>query len=269
MNEKKSPVGQAPVTVRVNTMRMPLEDVMSVLQKDGFGVERVDTVPDCLRICGSGIEQSSAYKAGLVHVQDVSCQLCCQALDANAGDTVLDICSAPGGKAFTVAEIMRNNGSVLAFDLHENRVRLIRQGAERLGLSIISAQTNDGKVFSNKMPLADRILCDVPCSGLGVIRRKPEIKYKDLSEFDRLPQIQYDILNTSAGYLKVGGILVYSTCTLSKAENEQVTDRFLNEHPDYAKGTLPDVLGGEHRVTITPDRFGSDGFYIAIFTRLR
>jgi len=264
-----SSVGQAPVTVRVNTMRMPLEDVMSVLQKDGFGVERVDTVPDCLRICGSGIEQSSAYKAGLVHVQDVSCQLCCQALDAKTGDTVLDICSAPGGKAFTIAEIMRNNGSVLAFDLHENRVRLIRQGAERLGLSIISAQTNDGKVFSNKMPLADRILCDVPCSGLGVIRRKPEIKYKDLSEFDRLPQIQYDILNTSAGYLKVGGILVYSTCTLSKTENEQVTDRFLSEHPDYTKGTLPDVLGGEHRVTITPDRFGSDGFYIAIFTRLR
>lgn len=262
-------VGQAPVTVRANTLRMPLEDIISVLQSDGFGVEKVTAVPDCLRICGSGIEQSKAYTAGLIHVQDVSCQLCCMALGAKENDTVLDICSAPGGKAFTVAEMMRNKGRVLAFDLHENRVKLIRKGAERLGLTAVSAEINDGKVFSSKLPLADRILCDVPCSGLGVIRRKPEIKYKDLSEFERLPQIQYDILNTSSGYLKVGGTLVYSTCTLSKAENEQVTARFLNEHPEFAKGSLPDVLGGEGDVTITPDRFGSDGFYIAIFTRLR
>ncbi|MBR1393290.1 MAG: 16S rRNA (cytosine(967)-C(5))-methyltransferase RsmB [Ruminococcus sp.] len=262
-------LGQAPVTARANTLKAPLPDIIAQLQKDGFGVSAVAGIDDCLKICGQGIERSQAYKQGLIHVQDISCQLCCLALGAQPGDTVLDICSAPGGKAFTAAEMMKNNGSLLAFDLHENRARLIRKGAERLGLDCITAGVNNGKEFNPEMPMADRVLCDVPCSGLGVIRRKPEIKYKPLSDFDRLPEVQYDILATSSRYVKEGGVLVYSTCTLSKAENEGVTGRFLSEHPEFDRGALPEILGGGFETTITSDRFDSDGFYIAVMRRMR
>ncbi len=260
-------LGQAPTTVRANTLRMPLDGIAELLRSDGFKVSAADSAEDALVVSGGSIEQSSAYKAGLLHVQDISCMLCCEALGAGQGDTVLDICSAPGGKAFTTAELMGNKGRVLAFDLHENRVRLIRSGAKRLGLTCIEAAVNDGKVFCSSLPTADRVLCDVPCSGLGVIRRKPEIKYKSPSEFERLPQIQYDILSVSSGYVKAGGTLVYSTCTLSRAENDEVAERFLAENPGFAAGQLPDKLGGGYKVTITPDRFGSDGFFIAVFIR--
>lgn len=260
-------LGQPPTTVRANTLKMPADQIAEVLRSDGFKCEPSPHTADCFRIAGAGIEQSRAYSDGLIHVQDISCMLCCEALGARPGETVLDICSAPGGKAFTVAELMQDKGRLLAFDLHENRVRLIRSGAQRLGLSIIEAQTNDGKVFNNALPQADRVLCDVPCSGLGVIRRKPEIKYKDPAEFERLPQVQYEILSTSSGYVKPGGTLVYSTCTLSRAENDEVTERFLKEHPDFEAGSLPDKLGSGRDITVTPDMFGSDGFYIAIFVR--
>ena len=264
-----SSLGQAPVTVRANTLRQPLESIIRLLREDGFTAEISPVVPDCLMIGGAGIESSRAYSQGLVHVQDISCQLCCAALGALPGETVLDICSAPGGKTFTVAEMMNNEGEVLAFDLHGNRARLIERGAQRLGLSIVKASANDGRKYSETMPLADRVLCDVPCSGLGVIRRKPEIKYKSPEEFERLPEIQYSILDTSSRYVKSGGTLVYSTCTLSRAENDGVSQRFLSEHPEFAKGKLPGQFGDGFDVTITPDRFGSDGFYIAVFRRER
>ncbi len=264
-----SSLGQAPTTVKVNTLKMPIEDIISLLAADGFKVKAAEPVKDALYVSGGSIEQSRAYKAGLVHVQDISCMLCCMALDPAEGQTVLDICSAPGGKAFTAAEMMNNKGRLLAFDLHENRVRLIKSGAERLGLSIIEAMPNDGKCFNEKLPMADRVLCDVPCSGLGVIRRKPEIKYKSPEEFERLPQIQYEILSVSSGYVKAGGRLVYSTCTLSRAENDEVAERFLSEHQDFVPAELPKELSSSCKVTITPDRFNSDGFFIAAFTRKR
>ena len=264
-----SSLGRAPVTVKANTLKMPLKEIIRQLEEDGFAVSAVDTVRDALEVSGGSIEKSRAYKAGLVHVQDISCMLCCEALAPQENDTVIDICSAPGGKAFTSAELMSNKGRILAFDLHKNRVSLIRNGAERLGLTIIEADVNDGKSFNPDFPLADKVLCDVPCSGLGVIRRKPEIKFKSPDEFVRLPEIQYDILSVSSRYVKTGGRIVYSTCTLSRAENDEVADRFLREHPDFTEGKLPEVLGEGHKVTITPERFGSDGFFIAVFIRKR
>lgn len=262
-------VGQAPTTVKANTLKMPLEDIIAVLQQDGCGVERISCAVDCLKICFSGtVENTSAYKQGLIHVQDISSQLCCKALDPQSGDTVLDICAAPGGKTFTIAELMINEGRVMSFDLHKNRVRLIQQGAERLGLDIVQAQTNDGKVFREDMPQADRVLCDVPCSGLGVIRRKPEIKYKSPGDFVKLPDVQYEILDTSSRYVKSGGRLVYSTCTLSRAENDEVCERFLREHSEFTGGKLPECfLCDEYKVSITPEKFGSDGFFIAVFDK--
>jgi 16S rRNA (cytosine967-C5)-methyltransferase len=161
--------------------------------------------------------------------------------------------------------MMNNDGRVLAFDLHPNRVKLIRSGAERLGLTCVRADVNNAKVFNPNLPLADRVLVDAPCSGLGVIRRKPEIKYKDPAEFDRLPVIQAEILDTASRYVKVNGLLVYSTCTVSKAENEEVVKQFLASHEDFEPADSNDAF----MQTITPDMYGSDGFFIAKLRRRR
>lgn len=262
-----SSCGRAPVSVRVNTVKTTADNAVKILEADNVKAYISNVLPDCLIISGGDIEKTTAYKNGFCHVQDISSQLCCIALDAKEGMTVLDLCAAPGGKSFTIAELMGNKGVLRSFDLHDNRVRLINSGAERLGLDIISAQANNAKVFNENIGLADRVLCDVPCSGLGVIRRKPEIKYKDPKDFERLPQIQSEILECSSRYVKEGGVLVYSTCTLSRAENDEVVDKFLSLHKDFSPCELGGPFGDECKASITPDRFGSDGFFIAKLKR--
>ena len=263
----KASVGRPPVTARVNTLRTTPEALCEMLSREGVACEGLDLPTGCIKILGGSAEKTQAYRQGLFHVQDISSQLCAAALDARVGMTVLDICSAPGGKAFTIAEHMENKGRLLAFDLHENRVRLIRSGAERLGLDIITASPNDAKKYKEDMPQADRVLCDVPCSGLGVIRRKPEIKFKSNDEFERLPEIQLSILSTSSRYVKKGGVLVYSTCTLSRAENDEVIDRFLSENNEFSPDPIGGVFGESYKASITPKRFDSDGFFIARLKR--
>lgn len=266
-------VGRAPVTIRVNTTKITPDELIDELEKEEIIAEKSDIIENCLVVkTGASISSSKAYKSGYFHVQDISSQLCCKTLNVSKGETVLDICSAPGGKTFTLAELMENEGSLFAYDLHENRVQLIWKGAKRLGLNCVKAKVNNGKLFNEKIPMADKILCDVPCSGLGVIRRKPEIKYKNPDDFERLPNIQYDILCTSCEYLKVGGELVYSTCTLSKAENDEVIDKFLSEHNDFEKvDILPQYEKpfGSYKATITPGFCNSDGFFIAKVKRVR
>lgn len=266
-------VGQAPTSVRINTVFHDMNSTLDMLLQDGVTFEKNSILPDSFNVCFShSVENTKAYNDGRFHVQDLSSQLCCAALEPQENDTVLDMCSAPGGKTFTIAEIMKNHGRVLAFDLHENRVKLIKSGADRLGLSCVKAEVNNAKIFNPEMSMADKVLCDVPCSGLGVIRRKPEIKYKDPKDFERLPEIQYDILRTSSEYVKVNGTLVYSTCTVSRAENDMVVERFLKENPDFEPAPLGEAFGelkNECRVTITPAKWGSDGFFIAKFIRRR
>ena len=262
-----SSLGRAPITARVNTTKTTAAELCRELESEGVKCESLTLLDSCIKLMGGSPENTRAFKNGLFHVQDISSQLCAAALDASPGMTVLDICSAPGGKAFTVAEHMGNKGRLLAFDLHENRVRLIKSGAQRLGLDIIDARANDAKKFSEDMPLADRVLCDVPCSGLGVIRRKPEIKYKNPEEFARLPEIQLDILSMSSRYVKKGGVLIYSTCTLSRAENDEVIDRFLSENEEFSAKPLGGLFGDSCKVSITPDKFDSDGFFIAKLKR--
>ncbi len=265
-------LGRPPTTVRFNTCKFEASDIISELAKDGIEVIPNEAIPDCydLKNCGSA-EKLSAYKKGMFHVQDASCQICAGELGANDGETVLDVCSAPGGKAFTIAEIMNDSGRVLAFDLHEKRAKLISEGAERLSLDIISASVNNAKVFNSELPMADRVLCDVPCSGLGVIGRKPEIKYNNNCEDDlsQFPIVQYDILKTSSRYLKPGGTLVYSTCTLNRAENDLIAERFLSENPDFEGFTLSHF--DDYKATITPATcpYGGDGFFMAKFIRIR
>lgn len=262
-----SSLGAPPVTVRVNPMKGTEDAAAKALEQEGIKCRKNDIMPFCFEISGGNIEKTKAYKDGLVHVQDISSQLCCAAVDAKAGMTVIDVCAAPGGKSFTIAQDMENRGALYSFDLHESRVRLIKSGAERLGLDVINAKVNNAKVYNEELPPADRVLCDVPCSGLGVIRRKPEIKYKDLSEFERLPDIQAQILETSSRYVKTGGVLVYSTCTLSRAENDEVVDGFLSVHKEFSPEPLGICFGKLERVSITPDLYNSDGFFIAKFKR--
>lgn len=267
----KASLGKAPEYIRLNTLKADASEICGMLEQQGAEIR--DLGGGSALISGTGsVERMEAYKKGLFHVQDISCQLCCQALDPQRGETVLDLCAAPGGKTFTIAELMKDEGRVLAFDLHENRARLIKSGAERLGLKSVEAGVNNAKVFNSELPMADRVLCDVPCSGLGVIRRKPEIKYKTREELERLPEIQLEILEASAGYVKPGGVLVYSTCSLSKAENEDVAEAFLARHPDFSPSPLGDAFGQRSKVTsitIFPDMYDSDGFFIAKFCRLR
>lgn len=202
--------------------------------------------------------RSRAYKNGLFYIEDLSSYHCAKALQAKPGETVIDFCSAPGGKAFTIAQDMENNGRLYAFDLYEHRAELVKKSAERLELNVIISGVNDASVYSDTIPEADRILCDVPCSGFGIVRRKPEIRYKNLDSIKDLPEIQLNILKTSAMYLKDGGRIIYSTCTLNKKENEKVVSAFLNEHSGFSF---------EYDKTIFPSANGGDGFYFAVLTK--
>lgn len=233
----------------------------------------VPAVPFAYVLARGGEALDEAKVTGAhAHVQDLASQLCCLALDPQPGETVLDVCAAPGGKTFTIAELMQNQGRVLACDLHENRVNLIRSGAQRLGLSCITAQTGDAR--QTEKPQADRVLCDVPCSGYGVLRRKPEIRYKSPESVAGLPQIQLDILRAAAKAVKPGGVLVYSTCTVLKRENADVVTQFLKESPDFSLeapfAKYPEIAektGGADMLTLLPQMLGSDGFFLAKLRR--
>ena len=262
-----SALGVTGVTVRVNTVRTTAEALASRLADEGVAAEPVDGLPDALRLgkCGAP-EKLASFRDGLFHVQDAASQYCCAALDVHPGQTVYDVCAAPGGKTFTIAEQMQNCGSVHAFDLYAQRVGLISQGAERLGLTRVQAAVWDASVPQPTRPKADRVLCDVPCSGLGVIGKKPEIRLKAQEDIDKLPEIQYNILCISSEYVRSGGRLLYSTCSLNPRENEDVVNRFLAAHPSFrAVPVLPavDAFRSGELCTLLPHRTHSDGFFIA------
>ncbi len=167
---------------------------------------------------------------------------------------------------------MKNRGQIYAFDLHEKRVRLIRSGAERLGLTCINACVGDASRFNPELPRFSKILCDVPCSGIGTIRRKPEIKYKNPGDFANLPEIQYKIAENAFNYLEVGGELVYSTCTLRRAENDSVIERLLANHSELEPVPFLEELGepfGSYKASVFPKYFGSDGSFISKVKKAR
>lgn len=260
-------LGSPPVTVRINPLRCTEEKFIESFGKKAL---KNSTIPYCFELSGD-VTATDAFKKGYFHVQDLASQLCCMALAPTEKDLVLDICSAPGGKAFTMAELMNGKGKIMAFDLHEKRVKLIRDGAERLGLANIEASASDATIFNPDLPEFTKILCDVPCSGLGAVRRKPEIKYKDFGDFSGLPEVQYKIAENALKYLATGGEMVYSTCTLRKAENIQVVGKLLADHPELEPVILPEPLGGKFgsSADIFPCHFGSDGFFISKFRKVR
>lgn len=266
--------GRPKICARVNTLKTDCDSLIAILEAEGVKAEKSDLIDNALLLTNTGsLERLSAYKKGLFHIQDLSSQLSVYFLGAKPRDILLDVCSAPGGKSFTAAQYMGDRGRVFACDLYDHKLKLIEDGARRLGIKSIVTSKRDG-ANGAALPLADKILCDVPCSGLGILSRKPEIRYKDNLIDNNLPDIQYQILCRSAENLAVGGRLIYSTCTLNPAENGENTSKFLKEHPEF-EGALLKLPKGIERaidekdceITLMPHKSDTDGFYIAAFIR--
>lgn len=267
----KDSLNAPPLTIRRNPLIITEEEL--VIKLESKGIEKHPHVPDAYILRNGGnVRENEVFKNGGFHVQDIASQLCAMAVDAKENMTVLDLCAAPGGKTFTIAQHMNGNGRIYAFDLFEQRAAMIKKGADRLHLQNICAKQGDSSIYNGELPMADRVLCDVPCSGIGVIRRKPEIRYKSEKELELLPQIQMAILENASRYVKPDGILLYSTCTILKEENEMVAEKFLLSHPEFEKVPLLPELHeklSSSMITLMPSLFGSDGFFMAKFRRIK
>lgn len=265
--------GRARIYTRVNTLKTDKASLVKELSEQGVQAEEVGFLQDTLRLENTGsIENLKAFKDGKFHIQDASSQLCVEFLSPKPRQIMLDVCSAPGGKTFTSAQKMNDRGKVFSCDVYEHKLRLIRAGAKRLGLNSVVTVLRDAEKGDKLLPIADRILCDVPCSGLGILSRKPEIRYKKDIISDDLSELQYKILCKSAELLAGGGRLVYSTCTLNPKENNENAKRFLEEHPQFygIKLDLPNgieraVSEEDYEITLMPFKVPTDGFYIAVF----
>ena len=264
---------QPPTAVMVNTTRTTAEELKAMLEADHVEAELHPWLENCLLLHRTGdLERLEAFQQGLFYVQDPASRLSVLAAGAKPGMKVLDCCAAPGGKSFAAAIAMENQGEIVSCDLHPHKKKLIQAGADRLGLTIISPKAADGKVFRPEWENAfDLVLVDAPCSGLGVIRKKPDIRYKDPAPLADLPAVQLDILRNAARYVKPGGTLMYSTCTLLYRENGEVVETFLAENNSYKAEAFPLpgpvglVQGGS--VTLWPHRHGTDGFFISKMRR--
>lgn len=265
-----------PVFARVNNTRISEEHLIEKLNSENVKVTAITWIKNAVELQQMGaVGQSASFREGLFHIQDLSSQLCCFLFNPLPGQRIIDVCSAPGGKAFTIAEMMENQGELLAFDKYKGKVNLIRKGAQRLNLSVINAAVRDAAGSAEELEPADKVLCDVPCSGLGIIRRKPEIKYKLRSAIDSLPDLQYLILCKSSKLVKTNGTIFYSTCTLNPKENGEVAAKFLRNNHDFAPlplnlpDTIRHVVANEpaNQLTLMPHVHGTDGFFIAAFQK--
>ena len=261
----------APMTVQVNPLKTDADALARELAGDGVKAVPHGWVPDCFELSGTGdLTTLTAFYQGRFTVQDAAAKLVTYAAGFEKGQDVLDVCAAPGGKSFAAAFAMENEGHILSCDLHENKLRRIREGAQHLGVTCIETACADGRVFREEWAgRFDTVICDVPCSGLGIIRKKPDIRYKDPSELKALPDIQRAILENSARYVRPGGVLVYSTCTVLPEENENVTEAFLAAHPEfiYEEFSLPNGEAAPGYLTLWPQRNGTDGFYLSRMRR--
>lgn len=262
----------APLTVQVNPLKTTPEALTAELEALGVRVTPHAWVPGCLELSGTGdLTALEPFRAGHFLVQDGAAALAARAAAVTPGQRVLDVCAAPGGKSFGAAFAMEDRGEILACDLHENKLKRIREGAQRLGLTCIRTAAADGREFRPEWEAAfDTVLVDAPCSGLGIIRKKPDIRYKKADDLFTLPVVQQAILDNACRYVKPGGVLVYSTCTILPEENQQITDAFLAQHPDFSREdlSLPAQAGQtDGQVTLWPHRHDTDGFYICRMRR--
>lgn len=264
----------APATVlQVNTLRADVPTVLESLRRSGGEAQLHPWLPDCVTLRGAGEpEHLAAFREGWVYAQDTAARLAVLAAGLAPGMRVLDCCAAPGGKSFAAAIAMKNTGSITACDIYPHKLPLIARGAERLGISILSTrQQNAAEPVRDWQGRMDAVLADVPCSGLGVIRKKPEIRYKDLGQTEELPLLQRRILDCQASYVRPGGVLLYSTCTILRRENEDVAAAFLREHPEFEPETVHFPAGSGipdgAMTTLLPCDYDTDGFFICKFRR--
>ena len=257
----------APVVMQVNTLRADIAEVQSLLALDRITAERHPFLPDCLTADVTGdLRQTSAFQKGLFFVQDAAANMAIRAAQPETMQRILDVCAAPGGKSFAAAILSGNRAEITACDLHEKKLARIAAGAERLGL-LIQTRAEDASVYrSEKAGKYDLVIADVPCSGFGVIRKKPDIRYKDPSAFSGLPEIQYRILSNVSEYVRPDGVLLYSTCTVRPEENQEIVMRFLAENPSF----LPEDFTAENgckseegMLQFWPQRHDTDGFFAA------
>ncbi len=250
----KASFSNPPLTLHTNTLRTTREALLSALQAQGIAAVPTATAPYGIRLLQAvAISDFEPLRQGLCFVQDEASQITAQMLDAKAGQTVLDACACPGGKSFAIAMQMQNQGTLYSCDLHANKLSLVQAGAQRLGITCLQTAEQNASAFCEDFRSAmDCVLCDVPCSGLGVLAKKPDLRYKSAQEWERLPQIQSAILQNCAHYVKPNGRLLYSTCTLNRRENEEVVEAFLAQNP---------LFSFEQMHTFFPDTEHTDGFF--------
>ena len=258
---------QPPIAVQVNTNKKTVEQVADLLQAEGVTVERHSLLQGCLVLSDTGnIERLAAFQEGLFYVQDCAARLAVTAAGLKPGWRVLDCCAAPGGKSFAAAIDMQNTGEIISCDIHDHKIKLLEAGKERLGLDIIHPMLQSAAERKEEWVGGfDAVITDVPCSGLGIIRKKPDIRYKDPELLKGLPRIQCSILDNCSAYVKQGGILIYATCTLLRRENEEIVQAFLSNHPEFKLESLElQVSGGEQgMLTFWPHIHDTDGFFVA------
>lgn len=266
----------APDTVvQVNTLRTDTQALSAMLEACGVEVKRHPWLPDCLILSGTGnLESLLAFRDGLFYVQDAAAKLSvlCAQLTADDQYNLLDCCAAPGGKSFAAAIAMGGKGQIHSCDIHAHKTGLIGNGAARLGLENIAVFQQDATAFREEWQgKMDTVIADVPCSGYGIIRKKPDIRYKEPKTMTELPQLQLQILKNQARYVKPGGVLLYSTCTLLHAENAGVVKAFMQENPEFSLQPLqlPDVFpeNTSGMLTLVPGQYDTDGFFICKMRR--
>ena len=262
-----------PTAVQRNPLRCTARELTDRLAESGGRVQPHPWLPDCWLLSGGGeLETMPAFQEGLFQVQDAAARAAVLAAGVKPGVRVLDACAAPGGKSFAAAMIMEDRGEIAACDIHRHKLALIEKGAERLGLTCIHAELADGRQCREEwLEGFDAVLCDVPCSGLGIIRKKPDIRYKDPAQLAGLPRVQRAILENACRYVKPGGILLYATCTVLPEENGAVTADFLSNRPEFhlEPFRLPGLEGeNDGSLTLWPQRHGTDGFYICRMRKL-
>ena len=256
-----------PTVIQRNPLRCSAEELAESLTASGAKLEPHAWMPDCWLLSGGGgLEAMPAFRKGFFLVQDAAAKAAVAASGVRPGDKVLDVCAAPGGKSFSAAMAMEGRGEIVACDIHPHKLTLIEKGAERLGISCIRTGLADGRQTRDEwLEYFDAVLCDVPCSGLGIIRKKPDIRYKDPAQLAGLPEVQRAILENAARYVKPGGTLLYATCTILPEENQGVTDGFLARYPEFQKDafSIPGLDNeNDGSLTLWPQRLGTDGFYI-------
>ena len=264
----------APQTVvQVNLLKTTTEKLVKLLENQGIGWEKHPWMESCLILSGVGnLERLDAFREGLFYVQDPASRLSVQCAQLQKGWHVLDCCAAPGGKSFASAIAMEGTGSILSCDIYPHKAELIAKGAHRLGFENITVQCRDAALENPQwLGRFDAVIADVPCSGLGIIRKKPDIRYKNLAELEGLPPLQRAILENQAKYVRPGGVLLYSTCTVLPRENQEVVNAFLADHPEFCTEplALPEVFprNDTGMLTLIPGEYDTDGFFICRLRR--